>query len=144
MCIGGPKLLRQGRAKAKPRPRQGATRKKRTTDAPKGSPKSSYWSYWAPFLSIFETVLFNLWFLWVFSRVLRNLRLIFKGFSLSGPRILQYLTVNLKVFAYCSESLRKRVRGLQNAPKMLLSCLPRPLWGLMRGLWSSKLVPKSP
>ena len=71
MCIGGPKLLRQGRAKAKPRqsqgrvkakprPRQGATRKKRTTDAPKGSPQSSYWSYWAPFLSIFETVLFNL------------------------------------------------------------------------------------
>ena len=51
---------RQGYAKAASRPRQGATRKKRTTDAPKGSPQSSYWSYWAPFLSIFETVLFNL------------------------------------------------------------------------------------
>ena len=47
---------RQGRAKAKPRvrqglvkassrPRQGATRKKWTTDAPKGSPRSSFWGY---------------------------------------------------------------------------------------------------
>ena len=51
---------RQDRGKAAPRPRQGATRKKRTSDAPKGSPQSSYWSYWAPCLSIFETVLFNL------------------------------------------------------------------------------------
>ena len=69
---------------------------------------------------------------------------IFKGFSLSRPRILQYLTVNLKAFAYCSESLRKRFRSLQNAPKMPPSGLPGPLWEPMRGLWSSKLSPKIP
>ena len=70
------------------------------------------------------------------------MRQIFKGFSLPRPRFLQYLTVNLKVFAYCSESLRKRFRCLQNALKMPPSGLPGPLWEPMRGLWSSKLSPK--
>ena len=85
MCIGGPKLLRQGRAKAKPRPsqgrakassrpRQGATRKKRTTDAPKGSPHSSFWDYLTPILQllalIFHKIFVNLSF---FTRILRIL-----------------------------------------------------------------------
>ena len=43
---------------------------------------------------------------------------IVKGFVLPRPRILQYLTVNLKVFAYCGESRRERFRSVQNAPKM--------------------------
>ena len=141
MCIGGPKLLRQGRAKAASRPsqgrakaasrpRQGATRKKRTTDAPKGSPEL--------ILELLVAILVDFWdcivqlqIFMFFFRILRNLRLIFTGINLPRPRFLQYLTEKLKVFAYCSESLRKRVRGLQNGPKLSpetpLGAYERPL-----------------
>ena len=70
--------------------------------------------------------------------------LIFKGCSFPKPRCLQYLKVNLRNFAHCSESLRKRFRSLQNAPKMPPSGPPGPLWRPMEGLWSSKLSPKVP
>ena len=75
-----------------------------------------------------------------FSRVLRNSRWIFKGFSLPRPRFLQYITVNLKVFACCSESLRERFRSAQNAPKMPPSGLPDPFGGL----WNAFGAPSCP
>lgn len=43
-----------------------------------------------------------------FLSILTQLRLSFKDFDLSEPRTLQYLSVNLTIFTYCSESLRKR------------------------------------
>ena len=92
----------------------------------------------------FDDLLVNFTFSIRILMILMDLEQIFKGFSLPRPRFLQYLTVNLKVFAYCSESLRKRFRCLQNAPKMPPSGLPGPLWEPMRGLWSSKLSPKIP
>ena len=98
----------------------------------------------AALVPIFKSILFNLYFSTVFYCVLLKLQLIFKGFSPSGPRILQYLTANLKVFAYCRESLRKRFRSLENAPKRPPRGLPGPLWDHMRAPWSSKLPPKSP
>ena len=52
-----------------------------------------------------------------FFMILRNLEQIVKGFSFTRHRFLQYLTVNLKVFACCSESLRERFRSVQDAPK---------------------------
>ena len=69
--------------------------------------------------------------------------LIFKGFVIPRPRFLQYLTVNLKVFACCSESLRTRFRSLQNDPKRSPRGLPDPLWEPLGVPWSSKLAPKN-
>ena len=71
------------------------------------------------------------------------MRLIFKGFNLPRPRFLQYLKVNLKVFAYCSESLRKRFRSFQNAPKRSARGLPDPSWEALGVPWGAKLVPKN-
>ena len=97
----------------------------------------------APF-PIYNSILFNLYFSSVLYYGLPKLQLILKGFSPSGPRILQYITANLNVFAYCRESLRKRFRSLQNAPKRPPRGLPGSLWDSMRAPWSSKLPPKSP
>ena len=71
------------------------------------------------------------------------MHVILNGFSLSDPRFLQYLTVNLKVWAYCSESLRKRLRSLQNAPKRSARGLPDPCWEPLGVPWGAKLVPKN-
>ena len=48
----------------------------------------------------------------------------FQRFRSPRPQFLQYITVNLKVFAYCSESLRGRFRSVQDASKMLKNGLP--------------------
>ena len=45
---------------------------------------------------------------------------IFKAFSIPRPRFLQYLTVNLKVFACCSESLRKRFPNATSTHRKLM------------------------
>ena len=71
------------------------------------------------------------------------MHVILNDFSLSDPRFLQYLTVNLKVWAYCSESLRKRLRSLQNAPKRPARGLPDPCWEPLGVPWGAKLVPKN-
>ena len=71
------------------------------------------------------------------------MHVILNDFSLSDPRFLQYLTVNLKVLAYCSESLRKRLRSLQNAPKRPARGLPDPCWEPLGVPWGAKLVPKN-
>ena len=95
-------------------------------------------------LPIYNSILFNLYFSNVLYRFLSKLQMNLKGFSPSGPRILQYLTANLKAFAYCRESLRKRFRSLQNAPKRPPRGLPGPLWEPMRAPWRSKLPLKNP
>ena len=64
------------------------------------------------------------------------MRLIFKGFSLPRSRVLQYLTMNFKVFVYCSELLRKCFRNFQNART-------RPPTGLLEHLWEPKLPRKN-
>ena len=79
---------------------------------------------------IFDNLAVNFMFFDRFFTILINLEQIFKCFSLPRPRFLQYLTVNLKVFACCSESLRERFRSAQNAPKMPPSGLPDPFGGL--------------
>ena len=78
------------------------------------------------------------------SRFLSKLYQIFNDFALFGPRFLQYLTVNWKVFAYCSELLGKPFRSLQSAPKMPPRALLDPLLKPEGAPWSSKLPLKSP
>ena len=57
---------------------------------------------------------------------------------------MQYLTVNLKVFAYCSELLHKHFRSLQNDPKSPPRGLLDPLGEAMGAPWRSKMPPKDP
>ena len=78
------------------------------------------------------------------SRFLSKLYQIFNDFTLFGPRFLQYLTVNLKVFAYCSELLGKPFRSFQSAPKMPPRALLDPLLKPEGAPWSYKLLLKSP
>ena len=70
------------------------------------------------------------------------MKLIFNDFNLPGHRFLQYITVKLKVFAYCNELLRKHFRSLQNAPKRPPTGLLDPLWEPTSAPWSSKFPPK--
>ena len=57
---------------------------------------------------------------------------------------MQYLTVNLKVFAYCSELLHKHFRSLQNDSKSPPRGLLDPLGEAMGAPWRSKMPPKDP
>ena len=72
------------------------------------------------------------------------MQLMFNDFNIPEPRFLQYLRVNLKVFAYCSELLRKHFRSFQNASTRPPTGLLDPLWEPMRAPWRSKLPPKNP
>ena len=92
----------------------------------------------------FDDLLVNFMCFNKFLTILMDLEQIFKGFSLPRPRFLQYLTVNLKVFACCSESLRKRFRSIQNAPKMPPSGLPGTPWGTYEKPLEVQVVLKSP
>ena len=69
---------------------------------------------------------------------------IFKAFSIPRPRFLQYITVNVKVFACCSESLRERFRSAQNAPKMDPSGLLDPFGGLWNAFGAPSCTQKVP
>ena len=69
---------------------------------------------------------------------------IFNEFTLFGPRFLQYLTVNLKVFAYCSELLHKHFRSLQNDSKSPPRGLLDPLGEAMGAPLEVQDVPKDP
>ena len=80
---------RQGRAKAAPRPRhaasrprQGPTRKKRTTDVPKGHPRCSCWGYLKPISEPWRAhFLVNCTFFVKKMNILKNLEQIFDDFQ---------------------------------------------------------------
>ncbi len=68
MCIGGPKLLRQGRVKAKPRPSQGLVKaaprcytEKTDYRRPQRAPQSSFWALLEANFAALASILHIFW-----------------------------------------------------------------------------------